>query len=245
MKKFIRILQLVCFVLYFPVVMAFISSEKSNQMCTEIKPKISSDGDNSLISDKALMNLVAKSFPKLKGELLSDINRHEMEIQVEKHAVIERCEVYSTPGGVVYVSVKQRNPLLRVFTGGSSFYIDEKGYRIPVYQSRSAHVLVASGHVEDAASDSALIALTKFVNDSKFWNSQIEQIHVTAKNEYVMVPRVGNHLIIFGGIEDMEDKFDRLKALYKHGWEPQEWNCYKSVNLKFKGQIVCTKSENI
>jgi cell division protein FtsQ len=206
---------------------------------------MSADGDKALISDKGLMTLVSKSFPNLKGEPLSSINTNDIELRIEKNAVVERCKVYFTPGGVMHVIAQQRNPLLRIFSGNSSFYLDDKGYRIPVYQSHSAHVLVASGNVAGAENDSALIAITKYINSSKFWNAQIEQLHVTNNREFLLVPRVGNHIIIFGGIDQMEQKFANLKALYEHGWEPHEWNCYKSVNLKYKGQIVCTKSNDI
>ena len=70
-------------------------------------------------------------------------------------------------------------------------------------------------------------------------------VYVNEKGDFVLVPRVGSHLIVFGGIDDMEEKCAKLKALYERGWEPREWNCYKTVNLKYKGQIVCTKANDI
>ncbi len=58
----------------------------------------------------------------------------------------------------------------------------------------------------------------------------------------VYVSKIGDHLIEFGNIERMDEKFRNLRALYKTGWESREWNLYKRVNLKYKGQVVCTKA---
>lgn len=245
MKKVIRICQLFFLVLYFPVVMAFVAREKSHVACSEVQVAVYGHHDNALISEQGLKNLVNKRFPKLDGVLLSSLNKHDMEAQVQKHPVVKECVIFSTPGGVLHVAVTQRKPILRVFNGNTSYYMDEEGYHIPVYVSHPAHVLVANGHIDALQGDSALIALTRFIRGKRFWNAQIEQVYVNQKGEFVLVPRVGNHLIEFGCISDMEEKFAKLKALYERGWEPREWNCYKTVNLKFKGQVVCTKANDI
>ena len=43
----------------------------------------------------------------------------------------------------------------------------------------------------------------------------------------------------------MEIKFKKLELFYKNILPTKGWNYYESVNLKFKNQIVCTKSSNV
>jgi cell division protein FtsQ len=86
-----------------------------------------------------------------------------------------------------------------------------------------------------------LILLSKTIYDDPFWKAQIEQVYVDQHGEFILAPRVGDHLIEFGNINDMSIKFRNLKALYKQGWDTREWNLYKRINLKYKGQVVCTK----
>ncbi len=245
MKKLIRILQLILLVVYFPVVMAFVSSENSRQVCSRVQTKVFGSEEDALISKAGLQSLVQRRFPKLDGALLSDLNKNDMESLVEKNPVVKCCEVFSTPGGVLHVTVTQREPVLRVFEGNDSYYLDEEGYHIPVFVNHAARVLVANGHISALPGDSVLIAMAEYIRSTRFWNAQIEQIYINEKGEFVLVPRVGSHLILFGDIDDMEEKFDKLKALYQQGWEPREWNYYKTVNLKYKGQIVCTKANDI
>jgi cell division protein FtsQ len=86
-----------------------------------------------------------------------------------------------------------------------------------------------------------LFNLARFIDQNSFWKSQISQIHVNEKGDYEFIPRVGNHTIVFGKANDIEDKFEKLMTFYKKGLNKTGWNEYSTINLKFKNQVVCTK----
>jgi len=69
----------------------------------------------------------------------------------------------------------------------------------------------------------------------------IEQLYINKKSEFELIPKIGNHTILFGDIKEMKDKFEKLIAFYKQGISKSGWNKYKTINLKFKNQVVCTK----
>ena len=66
--------------------------------------------------------------------------------------------------------------------------------------------------------------------------AQIEQIAVNKLLEFELVPKVGNHKIVFGGIENLEGKFEKLMIFYKKGLSKTGWNEYSEINLKYKNQ---------
>jgi cell division protein FtsQ len=132
---------------------------------------------------------------------------------------------------------------------------------MPLSDKYSAHVLVASGHLNEPYSkrytrnlraqsaqnvDNSgsllldLYQLAEYIYNDKFWRAQIEHIYVL-NNEFEMVPRVGTHIIEFGGIDNFEKKFRNLKALYLKGLPETGWNNYNTVNLKYNNQVICTK----
>ena len=49
--------------------------------------------------------------------------------------------------------------------------------------------------------------LAQVIIDDSFLTAQIEQVYVDDKGEFILVPRVGDHLIEFGGIDRMNEKF--------------------------------------
>ncbi|RLD54531.1 MAG: cell division protein FtsQ, partial [Bacteroidetes bacterium] len=83
--------------------------------------------------------------------------------------------------------------------------------------------------------------LAFYINDDEFLKAQIEQIYVTESKEFELIPKVGRQLILFGGIENMEKKFNNLIAFYKKGMKNNGWTKYKTINLKFENQVVCAK----
>jgi cell division protein FtsQ len=50
-------------------------------------------------------------------------------------------------------------------------------------------------------------------------------------------------LILLGPPEEVEIKLRNLRALYQSGLDPKEWNEYKVINLKFKNQVICSRSK--
>ena len=86
-----------------------------------------------------------------------------------------------------------------------------------------------------------LFDLARFINDDKFWNSQISQLFINENNDVEMIPRVGNHNIVLGEAKQLEEKFAKLLIFYKKGLNNTGWNNYSTINLKYKKQVVCTK----
>lgn len=227
--------------IYYPVVMGFVVDEYSDVVCTRIDSNVIDNQEDVLISGAELNRIVNRAFPDLSGMKLRDINLNEIEQSIEKTPAVKKCECYSTPNGVLHLKVTQRKPIMHVFSNGTSYYMDSDSYKIAAHAEMRAHAMIVNGNVGALMEGDNLIELCKFINEDDFWKAQIEQIYVTNRQEYILIPRVGDHVIEFGGIDDMSEKFEKLHKLYTKGWHPREWNLYKKVNVKYKGQIVCTK----
>jgi cell division protein FtsQ len=121
---------------------------------------------------------------------------------------------------------------------------------MPLSGRFTAFVPVATGNIyEDYRDgDSAmsfvlreLFKIATYVDKDAFWRAQIDQIFVTAESELVLVPKLGNHQIIFGNTEQMEDKFNRLMLFYREALSRVGWDKYKAINLRYRGQVVAVK----
>jgi cell division protein FtsQ len=102
-------------------------------------------------------------------------------------------------------------------------------------------VLIVGGLVSNEFARKRLLPLINFINSDSFWSAQIDQIYVNAVGELSMIPRVGEQIILFGEPEDFQIKFRNLKALYTDGFRNGGWSVYKTINVGFRNQIVCTK----
>jgi cell division protein FtsQ len=59
--------------------------------------------------------------------------------------------------------------------------------------------------------------------------------------DIILIPKVGNHSIVFGSALFIEEKFNNLKTVYSKGLNTIGWDKYSRINLKYKGQIVAEK----
>ncbi len=241
MKRVLKTLGVGVILVYFPVMLAFVSYDKHKTLCRGIESEISDSVANRFISAQEVKDVVLEKYPDILGKPLDKINTEEMEHFFEKYPAIKNCEVFYTLSGILHVDIKQKEPVLRVFDRSGSCYLDEDGNKMPLSTKHTAHVLVANGYINKLKNREDLFHLAMFINDDPFWRSQIEQIYVDKKGEFILIPRVGDHKIEFGGADRMETKFRNLKALYQNGWDAREWNLYNKVSLKYNGQVVCSK----
>ena len=255
---------LVWFVLitYIVVALSFTSVKKADVKCTKININIEGQDKLKFVDKTLVKSIIYKNGIHIIESKIDSINLLNVEDIVTKYPSIKKSQVYKSLTGEIYVNVKQRNPILRIFNNNnSSYYIDEEGILMPLSDKYTAHVLIANGNInepygkystclninklnysknEESKILNDLFILTKYINTSKFWKSQIEQIYINRNEEIELIPKVGNYTIIFGDINNIDEKFENLDALYTKAFKYIGWNKYKTINLKYKNQIVCT-----
>jgi cell division protein FtsQ len=264
MKKLKNILPWITIMLYIAVMLPLIGAKTYNVKCSKVIIDIPNVSDNFFIEKNDILTLLHDKGVKLTGENIGDINEDKLEKLLLMHPSIKNVNIYSTIQGVIKIHINQRTPVLRIINNkNESFYIDEQGKIMPLSTKYSANVLIASGNInlnftkllakqkklinnndDTVKTDIILHNLNKmasFIYNNKFWKSQIEQIYVKKNGEYILIPRIGSQKIEFGNIKNYKIKFRNLKALYEQGLPKAGWNKYKTINLKYENQVICTK----
>ena len=247
----------------FLVTVGFADSRRKEMLCTGLEIIVHDSLGIAFVENSDVVEMVQDKFGQPAGKPLSSINMALLEKIINSNAFVARAEVFSTVDGKLTIEVVQRNPVLRIInTSNESFYIDDQGVFMPLSEKYTANVAVANGVIPNTLADKRIrtftpaetedtsnhltglekiFALNWYVIGNEFWNAQVEQYYVNSDLELELIPRVGNHTILFGDEKDMTEKFDKLLHFYKEGLNRTGWNQYKTVNLKYKDQVVCTK----
>lgn len=201
--------------------------------------------------------LKAATKGNIKGQPKASFNLQQMENLLEDNVWIKDAQLYFDNKDVLHVSVIERKPVARIFTRkGKTFYIDENEKGIPLSENLSIKIPVFTGvpDKEDRAKkDSFLIrdirTTAQFISSDPFWSSQVAQIDVTPSDadgswEFEMVPVIGNHIVKLGNGENIDKKFNRLFIFYKQVLARSGFDKYKTVDVRYAGQVVGGKSEN-
>ena len=226
--------------LVFAIVSLNPKAEKE-MVCSGVRVEVMDKLENQYIGEKEVMSMLDKAKINPEGANFSAINMEAIENTLKENRLIKRAECYKTVNGEVRIKVFQRTPVLRVIANKGNYYIDNEGEIMPVPNNFSAYVPIATGFIEEEFAKKQLYEFTLFLQKDKFWNAQIEQIYVSPKQDIELTPRVGNHQIIMGKIEDYPENLAKLKLFYEKGLNKVGWNKYSKINLKYKNQVVCTK----
>jgi hypothetical protein len=180
----------------------------------------------------------------LEMSSIRDLNLMDMEAMLEEDDRVKEAEIYIDNKDRLYIVIEQKIPIVRIFSkSNTTYYLDIDGNEIPAYRGATIRVPVASGNIEDY--NSKLIAankksnlkdvfdLAKYIYEDEFLSALIEQIDVQDNGEIMMVPKVGRQKLDFGHVENMEERFEKLKVLYRGGMEQVGWRKYDVLTLKY------------
>jgi len=211
------------------------------------------DGE-ALVTEQELLDRLAASFTKPMSELsLSDIDIELVEEVLEGQAFVADADAYIDDDLQLNITVTQRIPLLRVIAeNGQNYYLDEDGIRMPLSDSYTARVPVASGNVVLWSDDFMeredhqlyqLTELARYLRTDPFLDALVEQIYVNTKGELVLAPKVGDQVIHLGRYdkEKTRERLRRLKTFYREGLPYEGWRKYKSFDLRFSDQVIAKK----
>ena len=245
MKKVLYIIFATLLVVYM-VAFTFFFTDKIpvSLPCEEIEIVITDSIEKQFINDKDVVAYLKKAnlYPLNKKE--NEINTYNIENALLKNEIIETAEVVQTISGKIKIVISQKMPILRVFSSSGSYYVDKSGQIMPAVLGQAIYVPVASGSIEKTFATTELYKFALFLQNEDFWNDQISQIYVASNKDIELVPRVGNHRVILGSLNDYEKKLKHLRLFYEQVIPKMGWDKYSVINLKYKNQIVCTKSKN-
>jgi cell division protein FtsQ len=244
--------------------LGFVQKKEAETMCKEFVVFVEPDGDNMLVDEKDIRELLKSKGDSIMNEPLSSIDVHNIEKIVYMNPWVAKAEVFLSIDGRLRINVKQRTPIVRIINNrGESYYMDSKGRLMICSQDFTARVLLINGEIsesygshhtitqEELKKDSLLAKrisldeiyyLSDFIYKDTLWKAQIEQVYLQKNGEFEMIPKVGDHRILFGDTTDMVQKFNKLKIFYSEGLNHTGWSLYDTINLKYKNQIVCSKT---
>ena len=197
--------------------------------------------EHSYLTENHIKNVLSKAGLSPVGKKIEEINTALIKNKLEESRFIRQADCFKTVDGVVRIRIYQRIPVCRIFSTNGSYYLDKEGEKMPVPDNFAAYVPLASGYINDKFAKEQLFEFALFLQQDKFWNSQIKQIYVAQNGDIELTPAVGNHRIILGKIENYRDNLEKLRLFYEKGLSKTGWNKYSVINLKFKNQVVCTK----
>ena len=241
MKKLLSTIVLILLAGYIVFATIAFCNKPADQVCKGIRLEMRDSLKTGYMTTTDVVSLLKQKGLDPTGRLLDEVSCRAIEKVLDEVPLIAQSECYKTIGGYVGVEVKCRRPILHVIANnGENYYIDEEGEVIEKI-SKAVYLPVATGYITREFAKDELFALACYLQANDFWNAQIGQVHVTARKEIELVPRVGDHIIVLGRPNDYTGKFEKLYTFYEEGLGVLGWNKYSRINLDYSDQVIGTR----
>ena len=208
------------------------------------------------VSEQDIRDYLAGSYGEYIGQKLDSVGLAGIEEILESKSAVLNTEAWVSDDGVLHIDVTQRAPVLRFQNGEKGFYVDDRGYILPLHHSYTAPVPVVNGNIPVKMEDgykgeagsveerqwiSGMLALNSFIANSKNWKGRISGIDVGSNGDIILTVDGRNESFVLGNSSDIHAKFSKIEKYFDYILPDKGEGYYKIVNVKYNKQIVCRK----
>ena len=224
--------------------------KKEAAVCKGLKIDISGETNNFFIDKQDIKELIQRQIgQKIIGRSVREFNLEKMESELKKDVWLKKAVIFFDNNAVLTVEIEEREPLARVFTsGGESFYLDDSVKILPLSNRHTARLPVFTGFSGSLQqinkSDSLLLGSIKrmgeYILRDSFLMSMIDQIDINKKNQFELIPKLGDQTVMFGDTSNLVQKFQKFELFYRKVVPVFGWKKYSKLNLEYKNQLVAS-----
>lgn len=241
MKKAVStVLTVIFFLVFFAgmgVLLHFSKQEVHGIACKELQ--VSIPGPHQFLTEEDVRGFVDNFYGIYVGQRLEDVGIGSIEKMLLTKAQVRDADVWITDDGVLHVEVIQRDPVMRLEKGGKGCYADRDGNLFPLCDNYTADVPVINCDPMLGADPkwlSQTIALVRKISESPVWSKRLSAFEVADNGDIVLI---GEDLrIVYGDFSESARKFAAMEKYFSSIAPRRDYN---SVNVKYKGQIICRK----
>ena len=212
---------------------------------TDVQADIYYEGDHPLMPQRDLVSeLQALGFHPI-GQSVDSLSTMRIESQLIRNGLFSHIDLYTTPGGVLHVSMLQREPLFTLLTPQGNYFVCKDQTVVPIIRSEDYYTtfLPVSGSISVDKAANELYPLMNLILSDPLWRELFIHIYVDPIRGVIATPRASNTEIILGTSSNWEEKLDKLHLFVEKVIPIFGWNSFISVHLEYKDQIVTVPSE--
>ncbi len=173
---------------------------------------------------------------------ISSVDMQRISKLLSDNPWIERGSAFIDLNDTLSITAKEYEPVLRVFgVDGRSVYVTAEGTLIPSSPHYTPHLLIASGNFDEQSGIAEALAIAQAINADAYLTEHIGQIYRNQDQEFEVTVNNLPAKVILGDTTDLDSKLLRLRTLLEKYNNTEELIGYKTLDIKYKNQIVCTK----
>lgn len=215
--------------------------EADRHVCERIEIEVKGNRTMDSVVVQGVARELARYPHRLKGAKLSEINTADVEKYLSALNTFESVYCMISPGGRLKIEIVPLVPVMRVFQGNESFYVNKDGKMIASKAQFFTDAPIVTGNFNDTFTPAQVLPLIRYIDKDPMLKELVAMVDAHDRNNLILVPRVMGHLINFGDTTRLEEKKEALQLFYKKVMPYKGWQEYDTISVKFRDQVVATR----
>lgn len=220
-------------------------SKSRDEVCNEIKVEIENSEGATFVTAAYVIEELERNHIFVKNKPVWQINVEEIEKALLQSQYIETAECMFVGGSTLKIKVSQIVPVMRVFDGDQSYYVNKQGKRMTAVASCYTDVPIVQGHFTNSFTPMRLMPLVQYVENDSALKALVTMYCINDTNNIILVPSIEGHVINIGNCSNFESKFKKLKLFYNKVMPVKGWMYYDTISVKWDYQIVATRRDKL
>ena len=241
MKRLIQYSILVILAVALTVGILWAREKSRGELCTAVDVEVVNADSTSFVTPQGVLTDLKGQGIKIVGKHMGDINASDIEEALKVSPYLENADIVKCQNGKVLIRVSQLVPVMRVFDGEDSYYLNKAGKRMAATTYYHCDVPVVQGHFTRKYPATRLLPLIDYVENDSLLHSLVTMFQVRDTNNIILVPNISGHVVNIGNADGFDNKFAKLKLFYREVLPKRGWNTYDTISVKWNHQIVATR----
>lgn len=238
--KWLLLTALLCYVGF---ITAWARSLADARTCTSIDVEILHTSAPDSITLRGVMQEISKYPRPIVGQPASKLRVGEIERYLGRLSNFESIQCALSPAGKLIIKIVPMVPVLRVFDGPESYYINKDGKRIEANADFFVDVPVVSGRFSADFSPIELLPVVRFIQADSTLRTLFSMVSATNRDNIMLTPRIQGHLVCIGDTTSLPSKFHNLLLMYRKVMPFKGWMTYDTISVKYRNQIVASRRD--
>ena len=173
-------------------------SKSRGEVCTAVDVEVINADSTSFVTPQGVLSDLKGQGIELVGKHMGDINASDVEEALRLSPYLENADIVKCQDGRLLIRVYQLVPVLRVFDGDESYYVNRMGKRMAASSFYHCDVPVVQGHFTKKYPPTRLLPLIDYVEGDSLLRSLVTMYCVRDTNNIIIVPNISGHVINIG-----------------------------------------------
>lgn len=220
------------------------NSVRNESQVKGLRVLINYNDADTLITSACIKQTLGEEMSWIQRQKVKEIDEESITNCVLKSPYIKDCHTSVSVNGIVVVKATQRRPIVRMFLNDEEFYLDDQCKRMPASKEGNGNVIVANAASRCTNAEALnLFHVAKYFDEQPEFGVLFDQIYLDNHKDICLVPKLGDQIVVIGDMNNMDKKMQNLCSFYKTSMPQMGWETYKTINLKYNNQVICTRKE--